>query len=242
MADEEKTEEQKSEENAEKTEDKKGVDWNAVDPATIPHHVVQQTQAFGGILRDAQSMRAKNQQLEESVNLLQNELQRQTEPLDEEEYMKRNQVEELLARERQKMEDERTKEKTAAQNTRETQSFNQLQEQLKEAPEGLDANNVIREGGSWLAVNKPALFNAARNSENPAKEIYDLALTFVPSIRQRAESAKSAALLDSLKRQAPEKGRGGAVAPSSTEASELMALINAPEEKLLTMIEEDELS
>jgi len=231
-----------------KTEKEEEVDLSKVNPSEIPHHVVQQTPAFTGLLSEVQDLRVSNRQLQDSVSLLQGELETRDDNanLDPEEWMKRKDVQEEVnkAVEAQKAEHQKQQEqqKKNDQIDRENQSLTRLRADftVEKVGEGLDADTVIREGGAWLMQNKPKLFEAARQSIDPAREVYNLSLTYVPLIRKRTATKQHSEFLETIKSGSIPKG-SGALGPETPEASEILKMIETPEDTLLAQIEQDEL-
>ncbi len=223
-------------------------DYTRLDPSKIPHHIVQQTQAFGGMFSELQQTRTKVAELTEANDALVNELQEKdkVEAQDPNEPATVAYVDKKLDKLVAAIEGKHKKEKAAESQTEQARRLNQsclnLQKEItaEKAGEGLDAETVVREGVNWLAQNKPHLLEAAKQSDDPAREVYELSLNLVPSIRKRFDTRKNNQLLDTI-----QKGRiskGGGFIPPGQQKSELFDILNMPEEQLLAEIEKEELA
>lgn len=222
------------------------VDLSKVNPSEIPHHIIQQTPAFTGLLSEVQDMRVSNRQLKENVNSLQGELETRSKNDDPEELMNRQEVHKVVEEALEKQKDEHSKQQEQQNKTdqisKENDSLSRLRSDLptEKVGEGLDADTVIREGGAWLMQNKPKLFAAARQSDDPAREVYNLSLAYVPSIKKRAVTKQNVEFLETIKTGSIPKG-SGALGVETSEASALLKMIEMPEDDLLALIEKDEL-
>jgi hypothetical protein len=217
------------------------IDYTKLDPAKIPHHIVQQTQAFGGVMVDLQQTRESKQRLQENYNVLESELDKaDDEEVDPDAPITQKQLDARLEKEREARAAERQKRDEQQEVRLQNASLTKIREAhpVGKEPEGLDGDTVVREGGNWLARHRPKLFEAAVASNDPAGEIYDLSLAMVPAIKKRAQSVQHASLLDKIKRGGVPPGPGGL---SDTGQSELLAMIERPTDELLAEAEKDEL-
>jgi len=226
-----------------------GPDYNSLDPAKIPHAVISGTKAFQGLLADVQSGRAKQQELEQAVELLREELKdrEEKEDIDPDEPITHAQLEKTLSRLLSKQQQERQQEaqkeaiKKAAERMNRSATKLEKEFTIEKTGEGLDANTVINEGVPWLAVNEPELLKAAKSSDDPARKVYELAVKFVPSISERAIKKMNSKLLDSIKTGRIPKG-GGAIPARSATQNAIVEALNMSDEDLLSQIEQEELS
>lgn len=208
------------------------VDWGKVDPTTIPHEVVRKSEPFKGVLAEVQGLREQNRQLTEAVAARAPAAQPGTEPDEDEpgepdDLLTRRQAQAMLERDRKERKKE-AEERAARDNVvRENESISQLQQDYApgKAPAGLDANTVLREGVPWLAQNEPALLEGARRSRNPAKRIYELALSLCPTIAERAEAHRNEQVLERLNKPGSVKGPGArGRAPGEAPVSTIVGL------------------
>jgi hypothetical protein len=219
------------------------IDWSKVDPKEVPHEIVQHTMAFSGLLNDVQDLRAKNQTLAESIELLQSELQKKDsdENKDPDEFVTRKDLKAVLEEQKALLQKGLEKEKEYSKVKDDNESVRRLRSEysIETTPKGLDADTVLREGGMWLAENKPHLFEAARKGPDPAAEIYRLSLVYAPSIKKRAKLAENSQFLDNIKTgQIP---KGSAAYSEGLPADELNKLLNSNEDEILAAIEKEEL-
>jgi len=226
------------------------IDWTQQDPDGIPHHVVQQTPHFKGLVAETQTARERNRQLQEENNMLREEFargSRQEEELDPEAPVPRKEVDARIDKavakatadfEKKQQEKAQTSHKTAI--TRGEQSLAARYSRDK-MPAGLDGTTVIAEGGNWLRANEPALFNAAlAGGEGAAETIYNLAVALCPAIRKRHDAVKNASLLESIKTGKAPHGPGASVEDSES-AGNLASFLGLSEEETMAKIEKDEL-
>jgi hypothetical protein len=232
------------------------LDYSKIDPTKIPHQLVQMSQPFQGLLSEHQDTRTKLKEALEDKEILASEINKkeQAEAKDPNETITRgemlNSLKEVateivnkLTTENQKRETKR--EQDEAQK-RLVNSANTLQREFTEqtAGKGLDATTVIKEGIQWLAVNEPELLAAARNSADPARKIYKLAITHVPVLVERVKDKllieKGTELIDSI--QTGRIPKGGGVIPGGQSKSEVLKVLEMPEDQLLAAITQEELA
>jgi hypothetical protein len=219
------------------------VDYNSLDPSRIPHEVVSKTHQFQGIINDVATLRQSVRQLEQERNDLEAKLSQQAEDnVDPEALVTQADMDKTIAGLKAEIEQKNRQLQQQDQSTKENQSVTRLRDQYsaKTAGPGLDADTVIREGGQWLAQNKPGLFKAARESADPAREIYDLSLSLCPAIKQRAQSIQSEKLLSQIK---PGGNLHGADAEHDRgETGDILSnLLGMGDEDLMAQIEAEEL-
>jgi len=226
------------------------IDYTKIDPAKIPDTVAQASRAFGGLLAETQELREANRGLSESNTLLETELQsRQQEEGQEDEFVSRKEAREMAQDAVQTAEKKRQAEQAEATAKTEKKIHNQSLRQLRAdfpadgenaVADGLDADTVLRVGAAWLIANKPKIYNACIESDDPARELYEQALSFVPALKKKAKAHENAKFLETIKEGRIPKGAGGA--PPEDETSELLDLIdNKSEEEIMALIaNEDE--
>jgi hypothetical protein len=223
--------EEDSEAEADEQEEQKAtgaIDWAKVNPDDIPQDVIERTTAHRGVIRDLIETRRRNRQAEgedRDEDGREDRRRRDDEDndpdplagLDEDEPLTAGQIRqhrEWQERKQQKKDEQRQKqEATKAEKVRAEQNQRRFEKLMAEvdstAPKGLDVATVIREGAAWLAANKPHLARAASESDDPAREYYELSLAYVPTIRARAEAAKTAELLGKVKGGVKPQGSAG---------------------------------
>lgn len=227
------------------------IDYTKLDPTRIPHHIVQMTGPFQGLVADVQTQRTKTQELTEQINLLTSELQSK----DDEEVKDPNEpvtrgelkstIENVVNKVVSTIEGSRKKDEDARQSKESERRLNEscrkLGEEFTEAKagKGLDAATVLRNGLPWLAQNEPELLAAARNSSDPARKIYKLALTHVPELMERFDAQRNNQFVETIQTGRIHKG-GGAI--PGGQKSELVRIFELPEEEILTAIRTEELS
>jgi len=226
------------------------INWTQQNPDAIPHHVVQQTPHFKGLVAETQAARERNRQLQEENNMLREEFargNRDEEELDPQAPVPRKEVQDRIdkalakaAAESEKKQQQNAQVSHKAAITRGEQALAARYARDK-MPAGLDGTTVIAEGGNWLRANEPDLFNAALAAgEGAAEKIYNLSVALCPAIRKRHDAVKNASLLESIKTGKAPHGPGASVEDSETGGS-LASFLGLTEEETMARIEKDEL-
>lgn len=204
------------------------IDYTKIDPEKIPHDVIQNSNAFKGLLHETQTLRENQAALNAQMEMLQQkEPAKDPDPFDNDDFdpdepvtmgQLKNTLSQVLTAEQKKQQAE--KQQTEAQQRA------QLQEQstarllkdksVKNCPKGLDGETVLRQGGQWLKQHKPQYVQAALNSADPAAEIYDLALKYCPDLVKIQATTQNNQLLNSLQNPKVPGNAGGGDEDMST--------------------------
>jgi len=214
------------------------IDWETVDPDEIPQHLLAQTSHSRGLVRDLTDARRARQELGEELAKRGGSARADDEKPEEggndDEPMTRGEMKRALARDREDRKREEAQRDLKTRKEREDMSVEQLtiDKSVAKVGKGLDAETVLRIGGAWLRDNEPAIYDGALSSRDPARKLYDLALTLVPALRKRAEQRRTETVLDKVKTGGPRGGRGGARGSASSAQSQLDKLLNATPDQL----------
>jgi len=184
------------------------VDYGKVDPDKLTHQQIAQTEAFKGLMREVQGLREKVQDLGQSNEMLSSEIERQSAEAnsgEDEDYITLARAKDLVGgaieQEKDKMKKEEEKRQQQEQIIRQNKSVEKFFSELsKNKVAGIpDGQTIIQKGGLWLQANRPALFKVATESDDPARDIYDLALTYVPEFKNVRESALNTKFMEQMK-------------------------------------------
>ncbi len=222
------------------------IDWSAVDPQDVPHEIAEQTRFGQGMLREVQDLRQSNKDLTHAVtDKADAPAEQPPDPLiaddDDDEVLTKGEAKAMLREQREVDAKEANvsakEQRQQDQDTRANDSYRRLQTKYPadKTPKGLDAATVIHEGATWLARERPALYNAAMAEAEPAQELYDLAVALCPTVRARQAAQNTRSTLDDLKRPSVPRGGGGGGTPASSNTIE--QLMDMPEDQLLADIE-----
>jgi hypothetical protein len=100
---------------------------------------------------------------------------------------------------------------------------------------GLDAKTVLNEGTPYLQINHTKLYEAALNSPDAASKLYQLCVSFVPTIQKRHQARQHALLAakldesDTLPAGGGGGGGGAGGVPDGTDVLEAMMYGDVPE-------------
>lgn len=203
---------------------------------------ITQTKAYQGILRDLKGERSKRQELEQSVEALHEQLQQdagkqtEEEKIDDEDLLTVGQFRKLQEKEKKAKAAEEQKSQRTALDRKFLSSEEQARTEFtaEKMGSGLDFDTVLENGFKAMATKNPAYWQVVVNSDNPAREAYEIGLRH-PDIAKKHESFRGSKLLEGLnkgKNYSRTSGGGG-----GADMNDISKLSELPESELLKQIQ-----
>jgi len=218
------------------------IDYNSLDPSKIPHEIVQQTQAFSGLLGETQQSRqtAAALQLQLNDRAAKDEAPAEDDDQgDPEDFVTKGDMARLLDNQREEIKKEQAVKEAANLQGNQNKATAAFASKMKaeETGPGLDVKTVISETSAHLKAHDPEMFELLMKKPDAAERLYQYGIATIAEIRDRDASHRNEKFLASLKTGGGPKGGGTG---DGASGNELLKMLEAPDDVLLEQAEQEE--